>query len=347
VFDWLDDDEEFTPDAAFRARAIGSGRRRRARGRVTIALGAFVVMTVLVTGVAFGYARWRIDRIEHVDVATTPAAAGSPVNFLFVGTDSTTRDDPAARADTVIVARWYPDDATVRLLSLPRDLWLASGERLSAARTGGRDALVAAVGALGIPVNHYVELDMGGAAAVADAVGGIDVAVAQPMRDASTGLSLVGCQHLDSAQVLALVRSRHLEALTDGIWVTDPRAELGRVDRARTVLGFLAAEVIGAADEPLTLDRLAQALTDHAVLDDGLGLSTLVSLGTEIAGAPLAVDGVTLPVQAATVGRAAVLEPTADAAAVLDDFGPEASLSPPPPAGPTGGAESLFDIRAC
>ena len=84
----------------------------------------------------------------------------------------------------------------------------------------------------------------------------IDVAVAAPLRDRQSGLTIdsAGCRHLAGPQALALARARHLEYFVDGTWMADGTGDLGRMQRQRA---FLTAAFTGLADQtptPFTAD---------------------------------------------------------------------------------------------
>ena len=81
----------------------------------------------------------------------------------------TGRDDVGGlRSDTIMVLRVDPAAEQASLLSLPRDLWvpLASGgnQRINAAiQIGGPEDLIDTIEEyLGIPINHYVQVDFAG-----------------------------------------------------------------------------------------------------------------------------------------------------------------------------------------
>jgi hypothetical protein len=69
---------------------------------------------------------------------------------------------------------------------------------------------------------------------VVDAVGGVRMCLAQPMKDAMAHVDLpAGCQTLDGKNALGYVRMRY----------SDPEGDLGRVKRQRQFLGALMGKV--------------------------------------------------------------------------------------------------------
>ena len=68
--------------------------------------------------------------------------------------------------------------------------------------------------------------------AIGDALGGVRLSFAHPVRDQQVGLALdAGCEDLGGSALLALGRSRHLQEQVDGRWHADPTADLGRIER--------------------------------------------------------------------------------------------------------------------
>lgn len=276
------------------------------RGRRALRLGLVAVLALLLLIV--GFVAWEVRRfagIPRVEVASVqPAGDGEVANWLLVGTDSRdgiAADDPNAgaflgevvegvRTDTILVARADAGAGTVDLLSVPRDLWVpiaGSGDtgRVNGAFNGegGAERLAATVeAALGIEINHYMEIDFTGFRDVVDALGGIEVHFEHPTRDQKSGLTIdaAGLQRLDGDQALALARSRTYEEWIDGTWTVDPTGDIGRTERQRQLLARIAAEA-GQAVGPtglVTADRLMAAGSSSVVLDTGTDFRALLSL---------------------------------------------------------------------
>lgn len=328
-------------------RAPGPARRPR-RG-LRIALVAVLALLVLVVG----FVAWEVRRfasIPRVEVASvSPAADGRVANWLLVGTDSRDGIDPSApnagaflgepvdgvRTDTILVARADAATGAVELLSVPRDLWVPIAGRGDVGRVngafngeGGQDRLTATVeGALGIEINHYMEIDFTGFRDVVDALGGVEVQFDHPTRDQKSGLVIdtPGLQHLDGDQALALARSRTYEEYIDGSWRVDGTADIGRTERQRKLLAQIASEA-GRSIGPtgvLTIDRLMAAGSSSVVLDTGTDVRSLLSfLRTASSAGTEGVESLALPVSDHTTsGGAQVLLLQEEAARpVLDRF---------------------------
>lgn len=157
----------------------------------------------------------------------TPAQTGD-INLLLLGTDKR-QTSPDWRTDTLIVVAIRPQQSLIAMLSIPRDLWVNipgyGPERINAAaylgesNGSGGAALIAATlrENLGIRVDAYAQVDFAGLERIIDAMGGVDVDVAQPVDDwidAGDGKPPVhvrieaGPQHLNGRAALCYVRSR-------------------------------------------------------------------------------------------------------------------------------------------
>lgn len=282
-----------------------------------------LVVLLLIAGVW----TWRtFDRIERVDLSgVLDPVAGDATNYLLVGSDSRAELDPegdsgvqGTRADTMILLRTTPEGS--QMMSIPRDLWVEvadTGEmgRINGAYNRGAANLVSTVKAnLGIPVNHYMEVGFGSFAGLVDAVGGVTIDFPNPAFDPASGLSVptAGPVTLDGQQALAYARSRTYTEVVDGREVTDPTADLGRQERQQTFLRTAMAEV-GATRNPLTLMRVAGAVSSELVTDSGLGPGEALSLVRRLGSGDPAT--VVLPTVGARRGAASVLvldQPAAD-----------------------------------
>lgn len=320
--------------------------RRSWRQRLVLAVSGGLTVSLLGTAAGFGYAYSKYSRLARVElgsVLTERSLSTTAQNFLLVGVDSAASladDDPAKqgrddvnglRSDTMMILRVDPAAERASLLSLPRDLWvpLASGgnNRLNAAiQSGGPEILIDTVEQyLGIPINHYVQVDFGGFRQLVDVIDGVQVWFESPARDRRSGLAVdqPGCVMLDPDQALAYVRSRHYETFVDGRWRTDPSADLGRISRQQD---FIAQALDRAIDRgvrnPVTLDRLVDAALETVTVDDVLTGDDIVDLGSEFRSFdPATLDMHALPVSDATIGGAAVLRlRDVEAQPVLDLF---------------------------
>ncbi len=230
-----------------------------------------------------------VDKIPLADVLS-PASAGT--NYLIVGADS--RDpqalidaglNPAAfedgggqRSDTMMLLRFVDGKAT--MMSIPRDLYLPIAETDSSAKinsayaSGGPRRLILTVEQqLGVPIQHYMEIDFVSFAGMVDALGGITIDFPHPAFDANTGLNVTtaGPNQLDGPQALAFVRSRHYVEVIDGRNHNDPTGDLGRVQRQQQFLKAVFTK-LGDSKNPISLARAGSRASSGVRVDDTLGI---------------------------------------------------------------------------
>jgi LCP family protein required for cell wall assembly len=151
---------------------------------------------------------------------TVDLGAGFPqryLNIVLLGSDK--RDDDATwRTDTIIVLSIDNQSNFVRLLSIPRDLWVNipghGYDRVNTAdlwgevaQEGGGPELVKQTISenLGIPIHYYVRVDFDGFMKIIDAVGGLDIDVDCPLPDIELA---PGMSHMDGEMALLFARSR-------------------------------------------------------------------------------------------------------------------------------------------
>jgi len=139
------------------------------------------------------------------------------VNVILLGSDK--REDEATwRTDTMIVVSIDTERTVVRLLSIPRDLWVNipghGYERINTAdmwgelaqEGGGPDLVKQTVReSLGIPIDYYVRADFDGFIKIIDAIGGVDIDVECPLTDIELE---PGIRHMDGELALLYARSR-------------------------------------------------------------------------------------------------------------------------------------------
>ena len=271
-------------------------RRRRPRARTVLAVGLVGIVLVPIALIALG---WRTySNIPKVDVSASlsPRAGRVGSNYLVVGTDSRAGisvNDPnsgaflgetvtGARTDTIMVM--HIEGSAVQLVSIPRDLWVSDPStgtkgRINSTFAAGPGNLIRAVEALGVPVDHYLEIDFVSFAKLVDAVGGITIVFPAPARDDHSGLLITkaGPNHLDGAQALAYVRSRYYQELVGGTYRTDGTADIGRTERQR---GFLTAllHAITTERNPLALIELSRSVGPGLRIDSTLSHLDAVGL---------------------------------------------------------------------
>ncbi|MGH9107439.1 MAG: LCP family protein [Acidimicrobiales bacterium] len=236
----------------------------------------------------------------------------SPENILLIGNQTRQGLTPAQQlrygltathsgtlADIMMVLHLDPAKDAASILSIPRDLFapMPAGslvgpyQKMDAALNDGNadgpDNLMKAVQEdLGIPINHFMELNFNGFINSVNALGGIRVYFPEPVWDAESLLyePNPGCHQLDGTDALALVRARHLQYEPPGTheprdeWTFEAQSDLARIVRAHTFMKIVAetAEKEGKADI-LTANAFLNAVVKQMTVDKGLR-SQLLSL---------------------------------------------------------------------
>lgn len=339
-------------DSAFeRARRRSTGRGRRYVGDTrtrwtTVALKAliaFLAFCILGAGAGFFYIRYQFSRIERVDIPQlVDEVPGKPINVLLVGSDTrdgtegelaeaTGRDDPSTagrRSDTMMVLHIDPGPRKAMILSIPRDLWVPiSGEGYSAKintayAVGGAPMLVDTIrSALGIEINHYVEVDFVGFQNIVNTVGGVDMYFASPARDLKSGLNVAneGCVTLDGFQSLGFVRSRFYESFEAGRWQAEGGNDFQRIERQQDFIRRMISKASGVRN-PFKLNELVNIGVNNVTLDQGMALGDILKLAERFRSFDAdAVDMFTIPATAATIRGQSALELDVEEAQVYID----------------------------
>ncbi|MEV7172221.1 LCP family protein [Streptomyces sp. NPDC093224] len=198
-----------------------------------------------------------------------------------------------------------------------------------AGREAGRKAQIETVRAfLGVPVDHFAELNLAGFYHLADALGGVPVCLNKAVKDRYSGADFpAGPQTLDGRQSLAFVRQRHG---LDG----------GDLDRTKRQQAFLAGATkklnsAGTFTDPAKLIKLVEAAKKDLVTDAGWDLSAFVKQAKNLSGGR--VRFTTLPIEG--FGRnhgedINVVDDMKIKRLIADQIGPKAAISPNAPASP-------------
>jgi LCP family protein required for cell wall assembly len=284
--------------------------RRRARVRwwwIVLPLVLVLVVYPLLLFVTAWTSLHRIDALPASGPAATPGRT-----YLVVGSDSRaaltaaerrrlhTGQAAGKRTDTIMLLHVPDSSGPTVLVSVPRDSYVAipghSKNKINAAYAlGGPQLLVRAVQqATGLRIDSYVETGLGGYAQLVDAIGGIDVCVKRALKDAKAHIDVkAGCQTFDGATALGYARARY----------SDPRGDLGRVDRQRQVLAAMAGRTLSPSVLLVPWRALPAASSGGNALtvDSGMspfGLLAFIQAMRAVAGG----GGLSLTVPVATTG---------------------------------------------
>ena len=237
------------------------------------------VLIALVGGVSFGaFALEPLLKLASGAPPSLPSLLSSvPREVLLLGTD-------ASGQRTDVIASLNLSESGVHLTQIPRDTFVRSlshGEHKANAiyLFGGITAVQSEVSAmLGRPVRHHVIVNLSALRHVGNALGGLEIDVAKPLRynDHTQGLHIdipAGRQRLNGDQLEGFLRFRH-----------DAEGDLGRMRRQRQALQALKRKLTS----PEGIARLPQLL--HAAttgIDTNLNLIQLTGLAHILASQPL------------------------------------------------------------
>ena len=252
--------------------------RKKRRKSHRAAIVAVVVVLALFAGAAAGLALYvkSLDdsmamddqaRSELLDVlapTATQEAQAEPFYLLLIGSDAR-EGDAASRSDVTMLVRVDAANATVDLVSIPRDMMVTIGgttQKINAAYAeGGAAQAVETVSEFaGVPISHYAEVDFSSLETLIDDLGGVWVNVPESFEAGNGGMSFeAGEQRLTGEQALAFARERYNVSGGD----------FGRAQAQRLVVQAVIQQVLSAP--PTQLPGLVSQLAASVSTDMGLG----------------------------------------------------------------------------
>lgn len=287
-------------DAAAGAAGTAAARPRKKRRGLRILLVGFVTLVLLGIGAAAAYLAFlnhtvssniTHDRLlpdrpfegEDGELVTPSAparsdAAGDALNFLVIGSDSRDLGVERGRSDVMVLVHVSHDRDSVHLVHFPRDLFVeipgySRKNKINAAYAfGGAPLLVETVQPLvGVPIDHVAIVNFESFKAMTDAIGGVDVNVAE----ASPGFS-EGTMHMDGDTGLEFVRERY--ALSQG--------DISRGERQQAFIKAIMLKALSGSTltNPSRLANFVDAATTNLVVDDDLEVSAMRDLAFAMRG---------------------------------------------------------------
>lgn len=266
-------------------RTVPSPRRRWVRLVVSVSAFAVVICAGLIAGYSWYLNSKLTNNVQHADLMPTPAPGDPPaptraetaknsLNFLMLGSDSRGNGDQG-RSDVIVLAHISDDRTSVHLVHFPRDLYVDipghGKNKINAAFAFGGAPLLAQTleNVIQVPIDHVAKVDFNGFKAMTDAVGGVDVMVAE----ASPGYPQ-GIMHMSGAQGLTFVRDRH-------------DLSQGDISRGQRQLAFIEAVMLKGLSKdtllnPAKLASFLEAATTNLTVDRSFDVGAMRSLAIEM-----------------------------------------------------------------
>jgi LCP family protein required for cell wall assembly len=296
-------------------RVAAPPSRKRTRRRRVLKYTALCTVGVVLTAAGIGYYLVhhlfdRVDtvslsRLTHRPTTARPNAEGeTPLNILVLG--SQTRDgqhaphiggaskDGTDLSDTAFLVHLSANRRWSEVVSIPRDLEVARPDCASrfdpsvtvpgssqdmfdaAMNYGGPACAVATVEQMtDVRVDHFVELTFNAFEELTDAVGGVTVCIPPPgINDPDySGLVMSAGLHTVSGNTaLEFIRDRH--GLSLGM-------DTQRIQMQQMFMTSLFDKLTsdGTLEDPITLYKIADAVTGNITVDPGLDdISTMISI---------------------------------------------------------------------
>ncbi|MFI9017121.1 LCP family protein [Streptomyces griseus] len=342
---------------------------RVATGLSVLVLGAGGIGHAVVTSLEGG-----IGRVDPFKDMKNRPQGGHGTNLLLVGTDGRDTITEAERkkyrlggapchcTDTIMLVHLSADRQRASVVSLPRDSYAempahtdrTTGKhheshpvKLNAAYAEGGPTLTVRTveNMTKVKIDHYLEVDFTSFMKTVDAVGGVKICTARPMKDSYTGLNLpAGSHELDGGRALQYVRSRHVDVGSD----------LGRMERQQKFLAALIKQVTssGVLLNPVKFQQVSASALGSVRADEGFGTEQMLALGKAMKGfGPASSEFASVPVGNPSFPVKGIGSTVRwDAAKAkklfqaLREDKPLAPAEPKPAAGPKEPAATLVDV---
>jgi LCP family protein required for cell wall assembly len=281
----------------------GRLKRHGAWKTVAKAVASVIAVTLISGSAVAAYAAWDLAGTAQptVTLGNESVLEGVPdvgameggVNLLVVGSDSRQGQgdgfgDPEEEAsilnDVNLLLHISEDHSHASVVSFPRDMLVdvpectdpedPEGDPLyelydvkinEVLDHGGMPCVVKTIeGLTGVSIPFAGVVQFNGAAAISEAVGGVEVCVAEPIEDAHTGTFLdAGTHTLSGMAALQFLRTRH--GVGDG-------SDLARISNQQVFMSSLARTLQsnGTLTDPVKLFSIAKAALTNMQLSDSL-----------------------------------------------------------------------------
>ena len=317
-----------------------------------IGLGSVAAVSLVLAGFV-GFNVWQLSRtlesaaVEVYDLDGTvyqnPTAEelNGPLNILLIGSDTRANQDAnygsstANLADVIMLLHVNQARDNAVVMSFPRDLLIPIpdcipennrptryGDQMQINQTldlAGPSCVLDSVQTLsGISIPHLGLIDFKGVIGMSEAIGGVEVCVANPINDPYSQLTLdAGTHVLEGEQALAFLRTRY--GVGDG-------SDLSRISNQQVFLTSLVRKVMDEEilTSPIRLYSLASAAAENMRLSQSLTkLDTMVAMARELNDVDLeSISFLRLPVydlEGDAAGRLGVAESAEDIFSAIRD----------------------------
>ncbi len=206
------------------------------------------------------------------------ALAGKSLNYLVIGSDSRDLDEERGRSDVMVLVHISDDRDRVDLIHFPRDYFVdipgsSRPNKINASYSiGGAPLVVETIQPLlGVPIDSVAIVDFESFKSLTDAVGGVDVNVAE----ASPGFP-EGVMTMDGETGLDFVRERY--ALSQG--------DISRGQRQQAFIKAVMLKTLspGTLMNPAKLTSVVDAATKNLTVDEALDMGDMRSLAFSMRG---------------------------------------------------------------
>jgi LCP family protein required for cell wall assembly len=309
---------------------------------VAAALAVVLVSTASVAAIAV----WQITSSFEPGVniqaeGEAPPGIGAlegPVNILLLGSDSGGGNAAYGNRgenlnDVTILLHISPVSHSAVVVSFQRDMYVPiegcedgnpGTRKINEALTyGGLACAVSTVEALtDLQIDYAAKIEFDGVIAMSDAIGGVDVCVAEAIHDLQLNFDLEpGTHTLQGWDALQFLRSRH--GVGDG-------SDTTRVSNQQLFMAALMRKVKseGTLTNPLTVYSLAKAAGDNMQLSTSLSPNTMIAMALVVKDIPTAnISFVAYPAGAAVVNGVGGVKPrVADAKVLMDAIAADARV---------------------
>lgn len=217
------------------------------------------------------------ERDPDGQVSSAPQRRENTYTFLLAASDQA-----GSNADTIMVCTYDTVNQRVGLVSVPRDTLVREG-KINSLYHKGVDSLKNAVSdMLGIPIDHYITVNIRGFVEIIDAVGGIEfnVPVHMSYDDPTQDLHIhfePGLQHLTGQEALEVARCRKNSdgsgTYPNNVYDAYPDADIGRTRTQQQLITTVLKKILSSPDR---ISKVVSTLMEY--VDTDLTLSNLLWL---------------------------------------------------------------------